>query len=91
MMLTTNKGFTLIELLFVVAIIGILSAVAIPAYQDYIIRAKIIEALVISSEAKSTINDFYQATGRMPANNQEAGLAPADAYRGKHYSEGDDY
>ncbi len=78
------KGFTLIELLYVVSLIGILAAIALPAYSDYMIRAKMVEALIMPSEIKSAINDYYQFTGRMPANNKQAGIAPADSYRGNY-------
>lgn len=84
MRLVKQLGFTLIELMFVVAIIGILAAIAIPAYQDYVTRSKLTEAFVIVSEAKSTVNDFYKATGWMPADNQQAGLAESGAYRGNY-------
>ncbi len=61
-----QQGFTLIELMIVVAIIGILAAVAIPAYQDYTIRAKVSEVVGLSSAAKITLYEFYAAEGSMP-------------------------
>lgn len=56
-MLKNQKGFTLIELMIVVAIIGILAAIAIPAYQDYTVRARVSEAIVLASGAKATIGE----------------------------------
>ena len=63
----TQQGFTLIELMIVVAIIGILAAIAIPAYQDYTIRAKVSEVLGLSSAAKVTLYETYAGEGSMPA------------------------
>jgi type IV pilus assembly protein PilA len=60
---SAQKGFTLIELMIVVAIIGILAAVALPAYQDYTIRAKISEGLVLASALKTAITETHQARG----------------------------
>ena len=69
-----QQGFTLIELMIVVAIIGILAAIAIPAYQDYTIRAKVSEAVVAASPAKAAVSEFYQSQGSMPADASEAGF-----------------
>jgi type IV pilus assembly protein PilA len=62
-----QKGFTLIELMIVVAIIGILAAIAIPAYQDYTIRAQVTEGLTLSDAVKVAVADFYTQNGAFPA------------------------
>lgn len=69
-----QQGFTLIELMIVVAIIGILAAIAIPAYQDYTIRTKISEVMVMGSAAKTSSSEFYLSSGRMPDTADEAGV-----------------
>ena len=71
-----QQGFTLIELMIVVAIIGILAAIALPAYQDYTKRTHVSEGLTLASGAKASVTEFYSSNGRMPKSNASAGLAP---------------
>ncbi|MDZ7735370.1 MAG: pilin [Gammaproteobacteria bacterium] len=70
-----QKGFTLIELMIVVAIIGILAAVAIPAYQDYTIRAKVTEGIGFAAAAKTSVSEFIVSQGTLPADSDQAGIA----------------
>ena len=79
-----QQGFTLIELMIVVAIIGILAAIAIPAYQDYTIRAQVSEGLNLSGGAKAAVTEFFQDRGTMPLDNATAGLADNTEIQGKY-------
>jgi type IV pilus assembly protein PilA len=74
MMKTVQKGFTLIELMIVVAIIGILAAIAIPAYQDYTIRAQVTEGLNLAADLKAAVAENFAATGAWPADNAAVGI-----------------
>jgi type IV pilus assembly protein PilA len=71
---SAQQGFTLIELMIVIAIIGILAAIALPAYQDYTVRAKMSEPIAALSEAKTTYTEYFSATGDLPLNQQLSGI-----------------
>ncbi|GAB3286843.1 pilin [Parahaliea aestuarii] len=69
-----QQGFTLIELMIVIAIVGILAAIALPAYQDYTIRAKMSEPMASLAEGKTSVQEYYVARGFLPDSASEAGI-----------------
>ncbi|HFA4751499.1 TPA: pilin [Neisseria gonorrhoeae] len=84
---TLQKGFTLIELMIVIAIVGILAAVALPAYQDYTARAQVSEAILLAEGQKSAVTEYYLNHGEWPKNNDSAGVASASKIIGKYVKE----
>ncbi|MHB1059070.1 MAG: pilin [Rhodanobacter sp.] len=88
-MKNVQKGFTLIELMIVVAIIAILAAIAIPAYQDYLVRSQVSEASTLADGAKTAIAEYYSNTGDFPTSNKSAGLATKTDIKGKYVTEVD--
>ncbi|HEZ4772033.1 TPA: pilin [Neisseria meningitidis] len=81
---TLQKGFTLIELMIVIAIVGILAAVALPAYQDYTARAQVSEAILLAEGQKSAVTEYYLNHGEWPGGNSDAGVASSSTIKGKY-------
>src|SRR5699024_7017236 len=82
-----QSGFTLIELMIVVAILAILMAIAIPAYQDYTIRAQVSEGMNLSGGARTAVAEYWTDRGNWPTDNDAAGLAPATSIQGEYVSQ----
>lgn len=86
---SVQKGFTLIELMIVVAIIGILAAVALPAYQDYTARSQVSEAISLMSGPKGAVTEYWTNRGVFPGTNASAGLATNTSINGKYVNQVD--
>jgi type IV pilus assembly protein PilA len=78
-----QEAFTLVEIMIVIAIIGILGLIAVPAYKDFTIRSKISEGLSLAAGAKTSVIEYYQTQGNWPTNNSVAGLPAAETIRGQ--------
>lgn len=82
-----QQGFTLIELMIVVAIIGILAAIALPAYQDYTIRTQVSEGQTLMAGAKTAVTEFWSDKGRFPGTNESAGVSAAGSIVGSYVTQ----
>jgi len=82
--MNTQKGFTLIELMIVVAIIGILAAIAIPAYQDYTARAQVTEAFNLGAAQKLAVTEYHSNWGVWPTDNESAGISADTKIKGTY-------
>lgn len=82
-----KQGFIFIELMIVVMIVTVLAAVSIPAYTDYLLRSKVSEGFLLSLPVRIAVSDFYAQQGRLPVDNQEAGVLPAPQLQGQYVSQ----
>lgn len=82
-----NLGFTLIELMIVVAIVGIVAAIAVPAYQDYTIRAQVAEGLNLAGPVKTAVMEYYSLHGSLPSTNASAAIVSATSITGNYVSQ----
>jgi len=87
MMKHNQQGFTLIELMIVVAIIGILAAIALPAYQDYTARSQMAEAMSLASGARTAVTEYYTSEGAFPPDQATAGLPAAADIKGNYVAQ----
>lgn len=79
-----SGGFTLIELMIVIAILGIMATMAVPTFQDRVMRSQVSEGLALAEFAKQAVAEHYSKMRRLPRNNEEAGLPPADKIVGTY-------
>jgi type IV pilus assembly protein PilA len=79
-----QQGFTLIELMIVVAIIAILAAIALPAYQDYVARSQVSEGMSLASGVKTAVAEYYANYGAWPSDNPAAGVSTGTSIKGKY-------